>query len=376
MLLWLGGLWSGVRLLLDPPFNLPGFVDALLPLILMIASLTLAPLPWQWTRNDEPLAGTRIGLLQSIFWNGAWVILLLGGFWVLGITRPPPLPGPPRNNLEPWELRSDGPPPPRHPDHPPGFDEGGRRPPPPRDRPTHPAPPRPLGLPHGQELFHFGLGLLIATVLGRLIAEREAADAREAELRLQTEKAQAQALQSQMQPHALFNALSGLVELAREDPEATEEALVALCDYLRRLMSHGRSETAPLRVERELLQDYLRIEQIRLGERLRVEWVWPAWADELKLPPLLLQPLVENAVLHGIARAPEGGVLRIGIHRAAEFVHLKVDNTGRPPEGDREALGLGHLQSRLAFWGKGQARFELVREGDWTRARISLPMPS
>ena len=220
------------------------------------------------------------------------------------------------------------------------------------------------------------MGLLIATFLGRIIAEREASEAREAELRVQTEKAQVQALQSQMQPHALFNALSGLVELAREDPEATEEALVALCDYLRLLMAHSRSETAPLRVERELLQDYLRIEQIRLGERLRVVWDWPDWADRLLLPPLLLQPLVENAVLHGIALVPEGGELRIGIHRVAGSVHLKVDNTGQPPVGDREALGLGHLKSRLALWGKGKAQFELLREGDWTRARISLLMPS
>ncbi len=374
MLLWLGGIWSAVWLLADPPFDLRGYAEALLPLVLMAASLTLAPLPWQWTRDEAPLATTWTGLAQSLPWNAAWVILLLWFFGVLGMAPLPGRPGRPGPPARPGRSPAfrEGPPP-RDRERPPRFEEG----PPPRPgealSPPSPPPPR---RPHGREWLHFGLGLLIATVLGRIIAEREASETRETDLRIQTERAQLQALQSQMQPHALFNALSGLVELAQEDPEATEAALVALCDYLRLLMTHARSETAPLSVERALLQDYLRIEQIRLGERLRVEWDWPPWADRLLLPPLLLQPLVENAVLHGIAAAPEGGELRISVHQANGWVHLKVDNTGQPPHGDREGLGLGHLRTRLALWGNGGAQLELLREGTWTRARLSLKMPS
>jgi LytS/YehU family sensor histidine kinase len=225
------------------------------------------------------------------------------------------------------------------------------------------------------EVFHFGLGILLATFVGRSLAEREAGEFREAALRHQTEQARALALQAQMQPHALFNALSGLVELAHDDPEATEAALVALCDYLRRVMAHATLETAPLRGERELLEDYLRIEQIRLGERLRVAWDWPAWVDGIDAPPFLLQPLVENAVLHGIAAAPEGGELRIAVHRTADQLVLKVENTGLASGGGREGLGLGHLRERLRLWGRGRAALELVREGDWTRARLTLPLP-
>jgi sensor histidine kinase YesM len=235
-------------------------------------------------------------------------------------------------------------------------------------------PPRLPRPPFPPELFHLGLGILLATVAGRSIAEREAGERREAQLRLLTEKAQALALQSQMQPHALFNALSGLVELAHDDPEATEAALVALCDYLRRLMAHAAQEAAPLRAERELLEDYLRIEQIRLGERLRVAWDWPGWADPVPVPPLLLQPLVENAVLHGIAAEPAGGELRIAAHRSPGQLVLKVENTGRAPEGEREGLGLGHLRERLRLWRGGRGQLELVREGDWTRARLTLPL--
>ena len=225
------------------------------------------------------------------------------------------------------------------------------------------------------ELFHLGLGVLLATLVGRSLAEQEAGAAREAELRRQTETAQALALQSQMQPHALFNALSGLVELAHDDPEATEAALVALCDYLRRVMAHATRETAPLKGERELLEDYLRIEQIRLGERLRVIWDWPVWADAIEAPPLLLQPLVENAVLHGIAPATEGGDLRIAVQRVGNRLELKVENTGLAPAGDREGLGLGHLRARLRLLGRGRPTLELRRDGDWTRARLTLPLP-
>jgi LytS/YehU family sensor histidine kinase len=217
--------------------------------------------------------------------------------------------------------------------------------------------------------------VLLATLVGRIVAEREAGEAREAALERLSEASRALALQAQMQPHALFNALSGLVELAREDAEATEAALVALCDYLRRLMDHAARAEAPLAAERALLEDYLRIEQIRLGERLRVSWDWPAWADAVPVPPLLLQPLVENAVLHGIAAAPEGGELRLGVHRAGGLLVLKVENTGAAPRGDREGLGLGHLRERLRLLGEGAA-LELTREGDWTRARLSLPLPS
>lgn len=352
VLLFLGALWAAGRLALGGPYGRLGYGEALLPFFLVLGCLVLAPVAWQWGGGDAPVVGPLRGLLQSLGLNALWVAGLLTAILALGGAQEPPGPQPP--------------PPPRPPaGFAPGFGPGPL--PRPAPRPPHPALP--------PETFHAFLGVLLATLVGRIVAEREAGEAREAELERLSGASRALALQAQMQPHALFNALSGLVELAREDAEATEAALVALCDYLRRLMDHAARAEAPLGAERALLEDYLRIEQIRLGERLRVAWDWPAWADALAVPPLLLQPLVENAVLHGIAAATEGGELRLGVHRAGGLLVLKVENTGAAPRGDREGLGLGHLRERLSILGAGAA-LELTREGDWTRARLSLPLPS
>jgi hypothetical protein len=350
-LLAVGAAWALIRLALGGPYGRLGAGEALLPFFLVLGCLVLAPAAWQWGQGDAPVVSAARGLLQSLLLNGLWVGLLLAGVLALAGGREPPAPLPP--------------PPPREA---PGFGPGT----PPPLRRTAPRPPRPAIPP---ESFHAFLGLLLATLVGRILAEREAGQAREAELERLSAQARSLALQSQMQPHALFNALSGLVELAQEDPEATEAALVALCDYLRRLMDHAARREAPLGAERALLEDFLRLEQIRLGERLRVDWDWPAWADEVPVPPLLLQPLVENAVIHGIAADAKGGELRLGAHRSGGQLVLKVENTGAPPSGGREGRGLGHLRERLRILSPG-AHLELTREGAWTRARLTLPLPS
>lgn len=347
VLLLLGAAWAVGRLALGGPYGRLGYGEALLPFFLVLGCLVLAPSAWQWGSGDAPLAGPLRGLLQSLVLNTLWVSGMLAGILALGGAQEPPAPPPPPRPRGAFA---------------PGFDPGG--PPPPRRMPPRPAIP--------PEAFHAFLGVLLATLVGRIVAEREAGEAREVELERLSGQARALALQAQMQPHALFNALSGLVELAQEDPEATEAALVALCDYLRRLMDHAARSVAPLAAERALLEDYLRLEQIRLGDRLRVAWDWPAWADAVSVPPLLLQPLVENAVIHGIAAAAEGGELRLGAHRAGGLLVLKVENTGAAPKGEREGLGLGHLRERLRILGVG-ATLELTREGAWTRARLTLP---
>lgn len=382
--------WAVVRLFLNLPAGRFGPSEAFIPLALMVIGLLVAPMSWQWTGEDASLAPMGRGLLQSLIWNGLWVLLLVFAFaaWA-DAERParplppafpqeiaPLFPGPPSEAQDPQ--RPDRPPPPR-----PGPEDPRPRPLPPLrhqeaaarrpDRQLREDPPKPTS-PLSPELQVFSLGLLVCTVLGRVMAEREALEAREEALQAKADQAKALALQAQMQPHALFNALSGLVELAQDDPQATEEALVALCDYLRRLMAHGRATGGLLRAERELLEDYLRIEQIRLGDRLQVQWTWPAWADELKMPPLLLQPLVENAILHGIAPVAEGGKLRIALSRQSGTLQLEVANTGRAPAGQRNGTGLGHLRERLALWHPSTS-FELGHDGEWTRARILIPEP-
>jgi two-component system sensor histidine kinase AlgZ len=119
------------------------------------------------------------------------------------------------------------------------------------------------------------------------------------------------------------------------------------------------------------------VEQLRLGDQLHVSWDWADGLDDLPVLPLLLQPLVENALKHGIAASPEGGLLRIEAHQTDGWLSLAVANTGRaqrPNPKPGGGLGLRNLKSRLELAYGGRATFQLVKEQEWTRAEISLPL--
>ena len=231
-----------------------------------------------------------------------------------------------------------------------------------------PGPP-PLSL----DLFHGSLALVAALFLGWVLAEREAEELRAQDANALAAQARTQALQAQLHPHALFNALSGLTELVHEDPEAAEAALINLAEFLRMLMRQGARPLAPLREERALLELQLRLAELRLGPRLETEWRWPDWADGAEVPPLLLQPLVENALRHGVAKRTMGGILRIGVAREPGALLLQVANTGLLEEG-REGMGLGNLRERLALLDP-PGRLELKQRGGWTEANIRLEQP-
>jgi LytS/YehU family sensor histidine kinase len=213
--------------------------------------------------------------------------------------------------------------------------------------------------------------MLLALVVGRAMAEQEAGEAKAQAAGALAAQARNQALQAQLHPHALFNALSGLTELVHEDPEAAEAALLTLTDFLRRLMRQGALDSAPLREERALLELQLRLAELRLGPRLEAQWRWPDWADDTDAPPLLLQPLVENAIRHGIAARTMGGHLRIGVERQDRSLVLEVANTGQLVEPAREGMGLGNLRERLALMDP-PGRLELQQRGGWTVARVHL----
>jgi len=220
------------------------------------------------------------------------------------------------------------------------------------------------------------LNLPFALVVGWFLAGKERAEASEEELMEKEHKARTLALQAQLHPHALYNVLSGLAELVHEDADATENAIVGLVEMLRMLTHHGRATSLPLAQERALLKRYLAIESLRLGDRLKVQWDWPDWADPIVLPPLLLQPLVENAIKHGVAANPDGGEIRIGIRRQGPELILRVANTGarldsKAPEG----TGLSNLRERLALLPQRRARLNIRLEGDWTTAEIHLHEP-
>jgi two-component system sensor histidine kinase AlgZ len=178
-----------------------------------------------------------------------------------------------------------------------------------------------------------------------------------------------------LSPHFLFNALSAFAELGREDWPATEKGLLSLSSIYRRLLDLSEGAQASLGQERILIEDLLGIESIRLGDRLRTRWSWDDTLNSIQTPPLLLLPLVENAVKHGLKGSKAGGEIVISSTRDSAGIHLEVSNTGPwvAPLDNSSGVGLRNLRARLQLGYKGQAQFSLERDGDWTRAKIHIP---
>jgi LytS/YehU family sensor histidine kinase len=181
-------------------------------------------------------------------------------------------------------------------------------------------------------------------------------------------------LQSQIHPHVLFNALNGLAELVYKNPKAAERAIRHLADLLRRIMRASEFMRLPLGEERKIIADFLALEAIRLDHRLRVTWEWDERLDTIELPPLLLQPLVENAIKHGIAPSIPGGELILRARAQDGFIFLEVWNSGEPFREHAAGNGIGvkNLRSRLALHFGDAASFSIGPSDQGTLACIRL----
>jgi hypothetical protein len=230
-----------------------------------------------------------------------------------------------------------------------------------------------LGLPA------LGPGLILDAVLlfglaGGLAALAPGLRALREESRRRAREVEWAQLKGQLNPHLFFNAMNNLTALIPRDPAAAEQAALNLTALFRRLMTHGRQPVAPLGEERELVETYLSVEALRFGSRLQVAWAWDPALDGLMAPPFLLQPLVENALKHGLSPCPEGGLLEIRGRFEGGRVRLGVTNTGRPLGARREGgSGLANLESRLAFFFGAAAAFSLTSEASRTVAEVSFP---
>src|ERR1700723_3415665 len=151
-------------------------------------------------------------------------------------------------------------------------------------------------------------------------------------------EAQLRALQAQIEPHFLFNTLANLDALIAVDAGEARNLLANLIRYLRAALTHARSEAATLQTEVELLKAYLGIMALRLPNRLTTEFDCDPDCLQLKFPAMLLQPLVENAITHGIEPACSGGNIRVSVHCAGDILKLSVDDTGVGP-GKRKLSG-------------------------------------
>jgi signal transduction histidine kinase len=204
-------------------------------------------------------------------------------------------------------------------------------------------------------------------------AEQQAAMA--ARAREEATEAQLAALQAQMNPHFLFNALNTVASLVRSNPEAAESTVEYLSDVLRRTLARSSRTTGTVAEEVDYLEAYLAVEQQRFGERLVVEWDIAPELMRCQLPPLALQPLVENALRHGLGARLEGGHLRVAGTRNGTHMYLTVSDDGAGlPNRVSEGTGLGNLRRRLqTLYGDG-ARLWFESNGPGTTVRLELPI--
>jgi hypothetical protein len=197
-----------------------------------------------------------------------------------------------------------------------------------------------------------------------------------AELQALLRQAQLQALRSQLNPHFLFNTLHSIAELVHENPQLAEQMLLRLSALLRKALVSSGAQEVPLGEELEFVKGYVEIEQLRLGDRLRV--TWEIAPDSLKalVPSLLLQPLVENAIQHGVAPSTIPGTLLICTRRNGEFFELQVHDSGAGlavDGADRPGgVGLANTRDRLQrLYGERQ-QFELTNDKG-LRVNVRLP---
>jgi len=197
------------------------------------------------------------------------------------------------------------------------------------------------------------------------------------ELESRLREAQLQALRSQLNPHFLFNTLHSIAELVHEDPDLAEKLVLRLGELLHKVLASSTQQEVPLGEEIEFIKAYLDIEQMRLGDRLRVEWDIDDELLSVQVPSLVLQPLVENAIQHGIASSNEPGDLRIRARREDGFLRLQVRDSGpgmtRSGERAQPGIGLRNTQMRLQTIYGDEHEFELINN-DGLTVNLCLPI--
>ena len=227
----------------------------------------------------------------------------------------------------------------------------------------------------------FGAGIplfLISVIVHYMILSFEssrAAERRILETQVTAREAELRALRAQLNPHFLFNSLNSISALAAPDPEAARRMCQRLGDFLRQSLSLGGRERVSLGEELALADHYLAIEQVRFGARLVVDKRVDPDAFPCLVPPLLLQPLVENAVKHGVADRVEGGIIRIEAHRRGDALVIEVENPRDPEAPPRRGQGLGleNVRARLDALDRRLTRVDVDRSPDRFRVTLTLP---
>ncbi|KAF0205719.1 MAG: two-component system LytT family sensor histidine kinase [Gallionellaceae bacterium] len=186
--------------------------------------------------------------------------------------------------------------------------------------------------------------------------------------------ARLQALQARIRPHFLFNSINAVLGIVRSDPKRAESALEDMSDLFRMAMADNR-ELVALKREVELSRQYLALEQLRLGDRLKVDWQTQDMPQDALVPPLMLQPLLENAVYHGIEPMHDGGEITVKLYRSGKEMHLDVYNPcqaqGKNHTGNKMALA--NIRERLDLQFDLEASYSVDAGKDYYRVHIQIP---
>lgn len=213
---------------------------------------------------------------------------------------------------------------------------------------------------------------LVAMAIFGLLALRAHWSAQQSTL--QAKQAELEALQARIRPHFLFNTLNTGAALVHSRPEEAERLLLDLADLFRAALAGPRDIS--LEDELSLVRRYLEIESLRFGERLRVEWDVPAAIPDAQVPSLSIQPLVENAIRHGVERVPHGGRVEIALTTTAEHVVVRIRNPlvfsdAQPPTS--HGVGLNASQARIEALTSGRGSVQTGRQGEHWVATVRLP---
>lgn len=213
-------------------------------------------------------------------------------------------------------------------------------------------------------------------------AEAHRLEAEKHHLAAQLAGAELSALQMQLNPHFLFNALNTLSEMIHQNPKAADKMVARLGDLLRLSLERGRRAEVTLEKELEFLRKYLEIEELRFHDRLSVSYDVPPEVLDAQVPNLILQPLVENAVKHGVAAVPGKGSIKISASREQDKLKLAVRDNGaglasdweNSDPGQRERIGISNTRARLRQLYDGGSSFEIKTAATGgTEVKIEIP---
>lgn len=243
------------------------------------------------------------------------------------------------------------------------------------------SPTQPFGGAEDQQLLLFGVAVLLYLLSLSVYHVSVAydatleAEAQRLEFQVLTRDAELRALRAQLNPHFLYNSLNSISALTLSDPAGARRMCVLLGDFLRHTLKVSALDRVPLAQELTLIESFLAIEQVRFGTRLSLERDIDPAASPCRVPPLLLQPLMENAIVHGIAGLLEGGTIRLTVARRDGRILVRVENPRDPDVAPRRhgGVGLENVRRRLQTAFPERARVDALAEPGSFRVDLNLP---